>query len=238
MSLDGKLQSSEVDYFVYHESLVHPAVVSLDHPKNALVLGGGEGTAAKELLKYGNIGVDWVDIDNKVVSVCKKYLPYSLKKPEKRMKVTIGDAYEFVFSTKKRYDIVIDDVTGPDVKNKLSNKLYTRKFAKRIFNILTDQGVFITTTTEHAKNMWISTYKPERLKDFPIIRPFQFYMPSFFDSFPAIFASKKYDPLNMDGNIIRKRLGKVDSQLLYYDEITHLHLFNLPKIAREFLIRT
>ncbi len=42
----------------------------------------------------------------------------------------------------------------------------------------------------------------------------------------------------MDGNIIRKRLGKVDSQLLYYDEITHLHLFNLPKIAREFLIRT
>ena len=72
--LDGKTQSTELDEFVYHEGLVHPSMVSHENPKNVLIVGGGEGATAREVLKYRNVEeVTMVEIDQKLVELCHEF---------------------------------------------------------------------------------------------------------------------------------------------------------------------
>ena len=74
--LDGKTQSTELDEFIYHESLVHPIMLMHKNPKNILIAGGGEGATAREVLKHNTVqNVIMVDIDQEVIEACKKYLP-------------------------------------------------------------------------------------------------------------------------------------------------------------------
>ena len=74
--LDGKWQSCTGDEFLYHEALVHPAMVAHSSPKNILVLGGGEGATIREVLRWQSVEkVMMVDIDGEVVEACRQYLP-------------------------------------------------------------------------------------------------------------------------------------------------------------------
>ena len=73
--LDGKIQSSEADEFIYHESLVHPAMLCHRNPKNILVIGGGEGATVREVLMHNTVQhVTMVDIDSEVVKLCQTHL--------------------------------------------------------------------------------------------------------------------------------------------------------------------
>jgi len=114
--LDGKTQSTELDEFVYHEGLVHPSMVSHPNPKNVLIIGGGEGATAREVLKYSSVEkVTMVDIDQKLVDLCKKFLPNhhmnSFSSP--RMDLYYSDALEFVESVPKGFEVAIIDVPDP-----------------------------------------------------------------------------------------------------------------------------
>ena len=74
--LDGKIQSSECDEFIYHEALVHPAMLSHPNPETVFIAGGGEGATLREALCYKSVKkVVMVDIDKQVVDVCRNYLP-------------------------------------------------------------------------------------------------------------------------------------------------------------------
>ena len=74
--LDGKIQSSEVDEFVYHELLVHPPMLAHPNPEKVFIAGGGEGATLRELLRHPSVKkAVMVDIDADVIKVCKKYLP-------------------------------------------------------------------------------------------------------------------------------------------------------------------
>ena len=74
--LDGKIQSSELDEFVYHEALVHPAMIAHPDPKNIFIAGGGEGATAREVLSHKGVNaVLMVDLDSEVIEICRKYLP-------------------------------------------------------------------------------------------------------------------------------------------------------------------
>src|SRR3977135_1876318 len=75
--LDGRIQSSQGDEFIYHEALVHPGLLATEAaPRSALVIGGGEGATLREILRYPSITrAVMVDIDGEVVELCKKHLP-------------------------------------------------------------------------------------------------------------------------------------------------------------------
>jgi spermidine synthase len=76
LMLDGRLQSAEVDEFVYHEALVHPALVGHPDPRRVLVLGGGEGATLREVLRHPQVSrAVMVDIDRDLVEVCRQWLP-------------------------------------------------------------------------------------------------------------------------------------------------------------------
>ena len=74
--LDGRIQSSVADDFIYHETLVHPAMILHPRPESALVIGGGEGATLREILRYPSIRrAVMVDIDGRVVDACRTHLP-------------------------------------------------------------------------------------------------------------------------------------------------------------------
>ncbi|MFP3236993.1 MAG: spermidine synthase, partial [Vulcanisaeta sp.] len=105
--LDGKTQSTLYDEFIYHESLVHPAMITHPNPKKVLILGGGEGATAREVLKHRSVEeVVMVDIDEDVIKISKEYLPEMnqgvFENP--KLKLVIDDGRKFVSNTKDKYD--------------------------------------------------------------------------------------------------------------------------------------
>jgi spermidine synthase len=112
--LDGYLQSSEFDEHIYHESLVHPAMLLHRHPKIVLIAGGGELATVREVLKYKSVErVIMVDIDKKVVLMCREHLKFADNElyNDPRFELVIGDAREFIEGYKgEKFDIAIMDV--------------------------------------------------------------------------------------------------------------------------------
>lgn len=148
--INGNLQFSSVDEFRYHEALVHPAMGLVQAPKRILILGGGDGMAAREVLEHpGVTHIDLVDLDPAVTTLFRKKDALaalnhgSLRDP--RVTVINRDARTFLESSRQRYDVVIVDLPDP---NGLSvGKLYTRSFYRLIAQHLSPTGVMVTQAT-------------------------------------------------------------------------------------------
>lgn len=141
--LDNAIQLAEYDEFMYHEFLVQPAMHMIA-PKKVLVLGGGDGCACREVLKHGCVDeIVLVDIDEKVVNVCKTHLAdmnkNSLNNP--KVNVVIGDAKKYVDECTDKYNLIISDITDPDV---VGEYFYSKEFVNKCKNLLTENGIFVT----------------------------------------------------------------------------------------------
>jgi spermidine synthase len=152
---DGKTQSAEHDEFVYHESLVHPALFwsallspASNGPKSVFIGGGGELATAREVLRHTSIErCVMVDIDPVVVNVCVKHLPEwggqaVLDHP--KMTYIVGDAHQYLMETKETFDVIIMDISDP-VEAGPGIALYTKEFYERAKEVLNKEtGVFVT----------------------------------------------------------------------------------------------
>ena len=146
--LSGHLQLSTVDERRYHETLVHvPAC--LTKLKRVLIIGGGDGCALREVLKYPIEEADVVDIDKDMLEFAKnnKIMQFINKRAfwDKRVKTYAQDGLVFVKKSKKRYNLIIIDLIDPRTPS--AARLYSKEFYKRIFQILTPDGVMITQAT-------------------------------------------------------------------------------------------
>ena len=119
--MDNEIQSAQYDEAIYHEHLVHPILNSLSHipEKRVLVIGGGEGATAREVLKWNAhdvAHVDWVDIDGGLVELCKTHMKYAPDHmyDDKRLTYYAADARIFLKEC-VRYDVVILDLPDPDL---------------------------------------------------------------------------------------------------------------------------
>ena len=113
--LDGKIMLTEKDEFIYHEMIAHvPMCVNLNIRK-VLLVGGGDGGTARELLKYDTIEkIDLVEIDETIVRACKKYIPQTaacLDNP--RVNIFFEDGLKFIRRVEDEYDLIIVDPTDP-----------------------------------------------------------------------------------------------------------------------------
>jgi spermidine synthase len=139
--LDDLVQTSERDEFFYHEMLVHPAFVSHLSPKSILVIGGGDGGALKEILRYPIEHACLVEIDQQVIDVSKEYFPWLLPSLEdERTELIIADGIEFIDKTDKKFDIVFidsSDPTGPSVS------LHKKDFYKNLKRCLNLKGIVV-----------------------------------------------------------------------------------------------
>jgi len=158
---DGKTQSAQSDEFAYHESLVHPPLiqsailagaadggdVSSNKPRSVFIGGGGELATAREVLRHRSVErVVMVDLDGKVIEVCKEYLPEwggDQVANNPRLELIVGDAYAYLKDCKEQFDCIIMDISDP-IEAGPGIMLYTQEFYQHCTTLLSPNGVFVT----------------------------------------------------------------------------------------------
>lgn len=143
--LDGKWQSCTGDEFLYHEPLVHPAMIHHGSPRRVLVLGGGEGATLREILRWNTVEqVTMVDIDGEVVEACRQYLPEMHQNAfdDPRVELVIGDALEFLQTTDPQWDVIVSDLSDP-IEEGPSFKLFTKEYFEKLRHVLTPEGFLV-----------------------------------------------------------------------------------------------
>lgn len=143
MALDGVIQTTERDEFIYHEMLTHTPLFAHGHAKKVLIIGGGDGGILREVLKHGTVEqVTMVEIDQQVIEMCKEYLPNHSQGAydDARVQVVIGDGKDFVANTDGRFDVIISDSTDPIGPGEA---LFTSAFYEGCKRILNEGGVMV-----------------------------------------------------------------------------------------------
>jgi spermidine synthase len=241
--LDGKIQSSERDEFIYHEALVHPAMLSQACPETVFIAGGGEGATLREVLAHKTVKkVVMVDIDCKVIDICRRFLPkfHQGSFDDPRLKLCFADARGHLQETNDRFDVAIMDLVEP-LEEGPACLLYTREFYQLVKERLNPNGIIsVQSGASGWTNLQNFTAIINTLKSvFTIVCPYQAYVPSFVDLWGFATASQSINPTellpeNVDHRITARLLNKPRS----YDGLTHQSLFNLPKHTRHQLAIT
>ena len=174
--LDGDTQSSQADEKIYHETLVQPAMASVDDRNEILILGGGEGATLREVLRDPAVRCcTMVDIDGQVVELSKKYLPEwsdgAFEDP--RARVIIGDALKFLKEDARRYGVVISDLTEP-LADSPSFPLFNGEVFRDIKARLAPRGVYVLqASTAGFQNMALHAKMARSLRaHFKYVRSF------------------------------------------------------------------
>ena len=181
--LDGNLQFSTMDEYRYHEALVHIPMLYAKSHERILVLGGGDGLAVREILKYDDVKeIVLVDIDKEMTDLCtnnaeiSKLNNHSLE--NEKLKVINEDAYIYVQENKEKFDVIIIDF--PDPNNENLNKLYTNVFYNYVKANLTQDGVMVCQSTSpyYAKKSFWCINKTIKTQ-FENVLPYHLQVPTF-----------------------------------------------------------
>jgi len=229
--LDGVINLAERDEFVYHEMLAHVPLFSHPEPRHVLIVGGGDGGTAREVLKHEGIsGIQLVEIDEEVMSVSRDYFPalaQSLDHP--KVHVLVMDAVEYLKETKEKFDIILIDSTDPVIEQ--SGGLFTVPFYKDCLNALTDKGIVAAQVGDvfFESNVVMSVLT--NLKDvFHVAKVFSAPIPSY-TIFPYCFAfcSNRINP--QGGSGLPRFDGSFETK--YYNPQIHEAAFALPEYLRK-----
>jgi spermidine synthase len=222
--LDGIVQTTIKDEYVYHEMISHIPLFTHPNPKKVLVVGGGDGGAIREVLKHPSVSKAVLcEIDGVVVEECKRYLPeISCALEDPRCEVFIGDGIKYVHEHKNEFDVIIVDSTDPFGA---AEGLFGGSFYKEISECLTQDGIFIAQTETPF-------YLPEVVQRvfndakavFPVTKLFMAAIPTYPSGYWSFtVGSKKYDPETVD------LTNTIDIETKYYTKKLHKSSFTLPK---------
>lgn len=228
--LDGAVQITEKDEFIYHEMIVHPVMYTHPHPEKVLIIGGGDGGTLREVLKHKEVKrVDMVEIDERVVENSKIYFPEvacAFEHPKARL--FIEDGIKYVKETDEKYDIIIvdsSDPVGPAVE------LFGLDFYKDAYKALHDDGM-IVVQSESPVFFKEAFLKVQRYLKEVFLHKFVYLTTCMtYVSGPWSFTigSKKYKPGKFPDD------KKLVDGLKYYNESVHTAAFALPNFIREML---
>jgi spermidine synthase len=238
--IDGKTQSAVVDEHVYHESLVQPAMVAHGSPRSILILGGGEGATAREVLKFPSVNrVVMVDIDEEIVNACKELLPewHRGAFDDPRLKLVIDDAEHYVNTTSEKFDVVIADLVDPE-EGGPAWRLYTKEFYELLKSRLNRGGVFVTQATSPTLTSKVHATIFNTVKAaFRHAISYYVYIRSFEGLWGFVMGS---DDANLEA---LRDMNDVDSRLAsmgvkgnrFYDSESHQSMFHAPRNVRDIL---
>ena len=235
--LDGKTQSAEADEFIYHEGLVHPAMVTHPNPVSVFIAGGGEGATLREALAHNTVKrAVMVDLDSEVVEVCVRYLPNHHRGAfdDPRTELHHRDAREYLETTQDTYDVIIIDLPDPQEAGPAS-LLYTQNFYRLLSQRLNPQGVMAVQSEPcMVGNLEAFSAINNTLRSvFPHVYPYHIMVPSFASDWGFNLASLGPNPLALNVQEVDRRLADRGCALLrFYDGVTHNGLFALPKHVR------
>jgi len=240
--LDGKIQSSEVDEFIYHEALVQPSMITHPSPEAVFIAGGGEGATVREVLSHNTVKrAVMVDIDEEVIAICKKYLPDHSQGSfeDKRTELYHVDARDYLAKCGETFDIIIIDLPDP-IEEGPAYLLYTQEFYQLVRDRLTANGIICVQAGSAALTELLNfSAVNNTLKSvFPIVCPYQVDVPSFGGPWGFCLASLNLNPVLLSATEIDNRISARSlTGLKLYDGLTHQGMFSLPKYLRGELSR-
>ena len=239
--LDGKIQSSQLDEFIYHEALVQPAMIIHPCPETVFIAGGGEGATLREILSHNTVKrAVMIDIDEAVIATCKKFLPDHSRGAfeDKRTELLHVDARDYLAGCGDAFDIIIIDLPDP-IEEGPAYLLYTREFYQLVRERLTPDGIISVQAGSASLNelLNLSAVYNTLKSVFPMVYPYQTDVPSFGGPWGFCLASLTLDPLlppaEIDGRISARLLNGLE----FYDGLSHQGMFSLPKYLRSELSR-
>lgn len=234
-TLDGLMMVTEKDEFIYHDMISHIPMAVNPNIKKVLIIGGGDGGSAREILRYKTIeSVDLVEIDERVVRLCQKFLPQTAYKldHDSRIKMYFEDGVAFAQNAlENTYDLILVDSTDPIGPGE---GLFSTAFYQNCARILTDDGILIN---QHESPYYKSdAYEMRRAhhklkKTFPITKVYQFHLPTYPSGHWLFgFASKKFDPIK---DLKAESWEKLGLYTKYYNTNLHKGAFMLPTYVKE-----
>lgn len=236
--LDGKIQTAERDEHLYHQPLVHVPCIQVASPRNVLILGGADGGAAREALRWKSVEhVVVVEIDEQVVDACNKYLPKIGRGSfnSERCQLIIGDALDFVGNCKSEYDVVICDLTDP-VEDGPSSNLFSIEFFKKIKACMSERSA-LSIQVGPASLVESPTLMPRICATlraaFGVVHPYQIFTPTY--GSPLGMAVVHRVPQEIRGTAEAEQLlsQEVEGDLSALDGPAFSALFALPPCTRK-----
>lgn len=228
--LDGAVQITESDEFIYHEMIVHPVMYIHPHPSSVLIIGGGDGGTLREVVKHDTVtNVDMVEIDERVVANSRLFFPQvACSFDDPRLKLHIADGIEYVKETKKCYDVVIVDSSDPVGP---AMELFSEDFYRHIFKILNDNGILVVQSESPVffKDSFLQVNRNMK-RVFPEVGVYLTTCPSYVAGpWSFTMGSKKFPPEQFS-------TGKhCINDLKYYNEGVHKAAFYLPEFIKDML---
>ena len=233
--LDGIVQTTEKDEFVYHEMMVHVPMLSHPEPLSVLIIGGGDGGILREVLRYESVKkVVMVEIDFKVIDLCMEYIP-SINNgafEDKRTDLIISDGAAYVQETDEKFDVVIVDSPDPIGPAKV---LFSNQFYKDIYGIMNPNAVLARQTGSTHIQPGEQKEAFDILKNiFSNVNLYLFTVPTYVGGlFSAMFCSDDIDPMDADIDILNQKIEKNNIQSLYYNPWIHKGAFHVPAFIKE-----
>ncbi|EJE7233667.1 polyamine aminopropyltransferase [Clostridium sporogenes] len=228
--LDGIVQTTEKDEYVYHEMITHIPLFTHPNPKKVLVVGGGDGGTIREVLKHPSVEKAVLcEIDEEVIKASKEFLPtISCALDNPKCEIFIGDGIKYVHEHKNEFDIIIVDSTDPFGA---AEGLFGGSFYKEIYQALTDKGIFVaqTETPFYLPEVVKKVYDDARTI-FPITKLFMAAIPTYPSGYWSFtIGSKKLDPATADFS------NTIDIETKYYTKALHKASFVLPKFVEDLI---
>ena len=239
MRIDGCFMTSERDEFFYHEPMIHLPALAHPGPRSALVVGGGDGGAVEELLKYPTMErVVLAELDADVVDLARTWLGKIHKGAldDPRMELRLGDARGLIESGSERFDQIVLDLTDPFGP---ALDLYTVEFYQACQRTLLPGGVL-------SLHLGSPIHLPDSMariaaslqQAFPIVRPYLQYVPLYGTLWCMAMASDSTDPALLSSAEVDTRSAERGLQdLQLYNGATHQALLAQPNFVRELLAR-
>jgi len=242
--LDGYIQSAQKDEFIYHESLVQPAMLAHPNPKKVLVIGAGEGATGREILYHPTVEqVVLIDLDKELIDLVRKHLKpiHQGAFDHPKVEVVFEDGYSYLKNSQEKFDVIIIDVVDA-IEEGPAQKLYTREFYQFLkTDCLTKDGIVVVQSMEmnelDSRDDW-HVYR-EMTHSFKHVCSYSSFVASFWAKWRYTIASDVIDANTITESQIDSVVSQrgIDKKLLYIDGETFCTMRGMSKIARKLLTK-
>ena len=236
--LDGKTQSTERDEHLYHEALVHPAMLMHSNPRTVFIGGGGEGGTLREVLAHRSVErVVMLDLDQEVVELCRRFLPHhhqgSFDDP--RVELLFQDARQYLEESRESFDVLIMDLVDP-LEGGTAYRLYTEEFYRIVKSRMGAGGIMVTQSGPAGllsfDECFTTIYKT-LASIFASTVPSQVHVPAFATLWGIILASESKLPTLTDEQVDGLVAERINKELRFYDGESHRNMFAMPRYVRQ-----
>jgi spermidine synthase len=229
LALDGVVQTTTGDEFCYHEMIVHVPIMAHGAAREVLVIGGGDGGCLREALKHPGVErVTQVEIDQRVIDLCRTWLPSisdgAFDDPKAR--VVIADGARFAAESEERFDVVVVDSTDPQGPGAV---LFTEAFYRDVRRLLRPGGIMATQCGNPSirPDELVDTQAAQRAAGFALVDYYLPVVPTYIGGAMALgFATDEPAARTVAPEELRAR--GVPARLRYYTPEVHVAAFAHP----------